>query len=169
MRSRSLRRPHLRLPRSHGEILAKAFSAIRQLSDARLMKSWKPLAAAHPSRVEKGYSGSVRLALRFFVYGAYSELFARRRNQTAPGGSCTLFHALSASIHNAIVALGSIAPGAALFKRVIASPACGLQHRTPLSPAVPCGRHHFSAMDQYRSCGSRIGRPALLFNCMKTS
>src|SRR3954468_4369974 len=65
--------------RSHGEILAKGFSAIRQLSDAQLleiMKSYRDGAILHP--VEKGFTGSVKsLALRFFIYGAYSEIFAR--------------------------------------------------------------------------------------------
>ena len=65
--------------RSHGEILAKGFSAIRQISDERLldiMKSYRDGALLRP--VEKNYQGSVRsLALRFFIYGAYSEIFAR--------------------------------------------------------------------------------------------
>src|SRR5688572_3858035 len=65
--------------RSHGEILAKAFSAIRQLDDQRLiaiMTSYRDGAVLRP--VEKGHGGSVKdLAVRFFVYGAYSEIFAR--------------------------------------------------------------------------------------------
>src|SRR5947209_1219837 len=55
--------------RSHGEILAKGFSAIRQLSDTRLMeimRSYRDGALLLP--VEKGHSGTVKaLALRFFI------------------------------------------------------------------------------------------------------
>ena len=58
--------------RSHGEILAKGFSAIRQLNDAQLlhiMKSYRDGALLRP--VEKGFAGTVKgLALRFFIYGA---------------------------------------------------------------------------------------------------
>src|SRR2546426_8988278 len=65
--------------RSHGEILAKGLSAIRQLSDAQLldiMKSYRDGAILRP--VEKGFRGTMQsLAVRFFVYGAYSEIFAR--------------------------------------------------------------------------------------------
>src|SRR5215831_14431966 len=62
--------------RSHGEILAKGFSAIRKLSDDELlavMRGYRDGALLRP--VEKGYQGDVRgLAVRFFVYGAYSEI-----------------------------------------------------------------------------------------------
>src|SRR5436305_6988258 len=65
--------------RSHGEILAKGLSAIRKLTDAQLtgiMRSYREGAILRP--VEKNHSGSIRaLALRFFIYGAYSEIFAR--------------------------------------------------------------------------------------------
>ena len=65
--------------RSHGEILAKGFSAIRRLSDARLleiMRAYRDGALLGP--VEKGHIGTVAsLARRFFIYGAYSEIFAR--------------------------------------------------------------------------------------------
>src|SRR5437870_13539106 len=65
--------------RSHGEILAKGLSAIRTLADAQLldiMKSYRDGAILRP--VEKGFRGTVQsLAVRFFIYGAYSEIFAR--------------------------------------------------------------------------------------------
>src|ERR1019366_5959751 len=55
--------------RSHGEILAKGFSAIRQIGDERfleIMKSYRDGALLRP--VEKNYKGSVKgLALRFFT------------------------------------------------------------------------------------------------------
>src|SRR5512140_2096550 len=57
--------------RSHGEILAKGFSAIRKLTDDELlaiMRGYREGALLRP--VEKGYHGDVKgLAIRFFVYG----------------------------------------------------------------------------------------------------
>src|SRR5207253_173051 len=80
--------------RSHGEILAKGFSAIRRLSDAQLMeimKSYRDGALLVPA--ERGFKGSVKsLALRFFVYGAYSEIFARETGfNRGLGGSMHAF------------------------------------------------------------------------------
>src|SRR5260370_5678528 len=80
--------------RSHGEILAKGFSAIRQLNDAQLMEimqRYRDGALLRP--VEQGYQGSVkRLALRFFIYGAYSEIFARETGlNRGLGGSMHAF------------------------------------------------------------------------------
>src|SRR5579885_2776423 len=55
--------------RSHGEILAKGFSAIRRWSDAELMDLMRSYRDGELlSRVEKGYQGNVQgLALRFFI------------------------------------------------------------------------------------------------------
>src|SRR5436305_14562631 len=82
--------------RSHGEILAKGFSAIRRLTEAQLsdiMKSYRDGVLLAP--VEKGFRGTVKdLALRFFVYGAYSEIFARETGfNRGLGGSMHAFFA----------------------------------------------------------------------------
>ena len=82
--------------RSHGEILAKGFSAIRQLDDARLLDVMRThLDGAILRPVEKGFDGSVQaLAQRFFIYGAYSELFARETGlNRGLGGSMHAFFA----------------------------------------------------------------------------
>src|SRR5690242_5174870 len=113
--------------RSHGEILAKGFSAIRRLSDDQLleiMKSYRGGALLAP--VEKGYRGTVQgLAHRFFMYGAYSEIFARETgfNRGLGGSMHAFFAPFGIYPNNAIVGgSGSIAPGAALFKRVNRKP-----------------------------------------------
>src|SRR5918992_3967008 len=143
--------------RSHGEILAKAFSAIRHLGDDQLlqvMRSYRDGAVLRP--VERGFDGSVRaLAERFFIYGAYSEIFARETgfNRGLGGSMHAFFAPFGIYPNNAIVGgSGSIAPGAALFKRVNrkdgvvvanigdASFGCG-----PVWEGIT-----FSAMDQYR-------------------
>src|SRR5205085_11532967 len=61
--------------RSHGEVLGKGFSAIRQLSDARLLDIMRSYPDGALLRlVETNFSGTVAdLALRFLVYRAYSE------------------------------------------------------------------------------------------------
>ena len=161
--------------RSHGEILAKAFSAIRQLSDDQLtaiMTGYRDGAVLRP--VEGGHQGSIKeLAARFFVYGAYSELFARETgfNRGLGGSMHAFFTPFGIYPNNAIVGgSGSIAPGAALYKLVNrkrgivvanigdASFACG-----PVWEGIV-----FSAMDQFRTLWdpSLGGGLPIVFHCM---
>jgi 2-oxoisovalerate dehydrogenase E1 component len=161
--------------RSHGEIVAKALSAIRQLSDGDLlgiMQSYRDGALLRP--VEKGFQGSVRaLALRFFVYGAYSEIFARETgiNRGLGGSMHAFFTPFGIYPNNAIVGgSGSIAPGAALYKRVNRKP--GIVVCNIGDASFGCGPVWegitFSAMDQYRKLwdASLGGGLPILFNCM---
>jgi len=161
--------------RSHGEILAKGFSAIRQLSDKQLleiMKSYRDGAILRP--VEQGFTGSVKdLALRFFVYGAYSEIFARETgfNRGLGGSMHAFFAPFGIYPNNAIVGgSGSIAPGAALFKRVNRKP--GIIVANIGDASFGCGPVWegitFSAMDQYRHLWDQAlgGGLPILFNCM---
>ena len=135
--------------RSHGEILAKGFSAIHQSSDKRTARDH----AIVPRRriaapVEKGFGGSVKaLALRFFIYGAYSEIFARETgfNRGLGGSMHAFFTPFGIYPNNAIVGgSGSIAPGAALYQaRQPQAGHRGLQHRRRLLRLRPgLGRHH---------------------------
>src|SRR5579871_3886716 len=161
--------------RSHGEILAKGFSAIRQLGDDHLlaiMRSYRDGAILGP--VEKGYSGTVRdLALRFFVYGAYSEIFARETgfNRGLGGSMHAFFAPFGIYPNNAIVGgSGSIAPGAALYKRVNRKP--GIVVANIGDASFGCGPVWegitFSAMDQYRQLWDESlgGGLPIIFNCM---
>ena len=161
--------------RSHGEILAKGFSAIRALDEQRLleiMKSYRDGALLRP--VEKGYRGTVKgLALRFFIYGAYSEIFARETgfNRGLGGSMHAFFAPFGIYPNNAIVGgSGSIAPGAALFKRVNRKP--GIVVANIGDAAFGCGPVWegitFSAMDQYRNLWEESlgGGLPIIFNCM---
>jgi 2-oxoisovalerate dehydrogenase E1 component len=161
--------------RSHGEILAKGLSAIRKLSDAQLleiMRSYRDGALLRP--VEKGYTGSVKgLAIRFFVYGAYSEIFARETgfNRGLGGSMHAFFAPFGIYPNNAIVGgSGSIAPGAALFKRVNRKP--GIVVANIGDASFSCGPVWegitFSAMDQYRNLWDESlgGGLPIIFNCM---
>ena len=161
--------------RSHGEILAKGFSAIRQLSDAQLldiMRSYRDGAILGP--VEKKFQGTVPdLAVRFFVYGAYSEIFARETgfNRGLGGSMHAFFAPFGIYPNNAIVGgSGSIAPGAALFKRVNRKP--GIVVANIGDASFGCGPVWegitFSAMDQYRTLWDESlgGGLPIIFNCM---
>jgi 2-oxoisovalerate dehydrogenase E1 component len=161
--------------RSHGEILAKGFSAIRKLSDDELMaimRGYRDGALLRP--VEKSYRGDVQgLAVRFFVYGAYSEIFARDTGfNRGMGGSMHAFFApFGIYPNNAIVGgSGSIAPGAALFKRVNRKP--GIIVANIGDASFGCGPVWegitLSAMAQYRALWDESlgGGLPIIFNCM---
>jgi 2-oxoisovalerate dehydrogenase E1 component len=161
--------------RSHGEILAKGFSAMRKWSDEQLMelmKSYRDGALLRP--VEKGYKGSVKgLALRFFVYGAYSEIFARETgfNRGMGGSMHAFFTPFGIYPNNAIVGgSGPISPGAALFKRVNRKP--GMVVCNIGDASFGCGPVWegitFASMDQYRKLWDKSlgGGLPIVFNCM---
>src|SRR5688572_3721683 len=161
--------------RSHGEILAKGFSAIRQLSDSdllRIMQSYRDGALLRP--VENGFTGTTSaLALRFFIYGAYSEIFARETgfNRGLGGSMHAFFAPFGIYPNNAIVGgSGSMAPGAALYKRVNRKP--GIVVANIGDSSFGCGPVWegitFSTMDQYRTLwdASLGGGLPILFNCM---
>lgn len=161
--------------RSHGEILAKGLSAIRQLSDIQLldiMESYRDGALLTP--VELGYQGTVQgLALRFFTYGAYSEIFARETgfNRGLGGSMHAFFAPFGIYPNNAIVGgSGSLAPGAALFKRINRKP--GIVVANIGDASFGCGPVWegitISAMDQYRKLWDESlgGGLPIIFNCM---
>jgi len=148
---------------------------MRRWSEAQLvdlMKSYRDGALLRP--VEKGYQGSVRgLALRFFIYGAYSEIFARETgfNRGLGGSMHAFFTPFGIYPNNAIVGgSGSIAPGAALYKRVNRKP--GMVVCNIGDASFGCGPVWegitFSAMDQYRKLwdASLGGGLPIIFNCM---
>jgi 2-oxoisovalerate dehydrogenase E1 component len=161
--------------RSHGEILAKGFSAIRQMSEARLlgiMRSYREGAVLKP--LESAHQGSVReLAVKFLIYGAYSEMFARETglNRGLGGSMHAFFTPFGIYPNNAIVGgSGSIAPGAALFKRVNRKP--GIVVANIGDASFACGPVWegitFASMDQYRRLWDQAlgGGLPILFNCM---
>lgn len=161
--------------RSHGEILAKCFSAIRKLDDRALfdiMRAYLDGAILRP--LEKNHHGSVRdLAIKFVVFGAYSELFAKETgfNRGMGGSMHAFFTPFGSYPNNAIVGgSGSIAPGAALFKRV--NRKAGIVVANIGDASFGCGPVWegitFASMDQYRTLwdqGLGGGLP-ILFHCL---
>ncbi len=160
--------------RSHSEILAKGLSAIRQLDDAALMTIMKEFFAGDILRVvEPGHSGSVKeLARKFLVYGAYAEIFAKVTgfNKGWGGSMHAFFIPFGIFPNNAIVGgSGSVAPGAALFKRVNRKP--GIVVANIGDASFGCGPVwegiQFASMDQYRKLWDQSlggGLPFIL-NC----
>ncbi len=161
--------------RSHGEILAKGLSAIRKMSDESLLEIMRTyLDGAILRPLENGHQGSVRdLAVRYLAYGAFSEIFARETgfNLGCGGSMHAFFPPFGIYPNNAIVGgSGSIAPGAALFKRVNRQP--GIVVSNIGDASFGCGPVWegitFASMDQYR----KLWDPALggglpiIFNCM---
>ncbi len=161
--------------RSHGEILAKGMSAIRKMSDEGLleiMRSYLDGAILRP--LEKDHAGTVKeLAKKFLVYGAFSEIFARQTgfNRGCGGSMHAFFTPFGIYPNNAIVgASGSIAPGAALFKRVNRKP--GIVVANIGDASFSCGPvwegMTFAAMDQFRKLWDPElgGGLPIIFNCM---
>jgi len=161
--------------RSHGEILAKGFSAIDKLDDENLMSIMKNFLGGNTLKVvEKGHKGTVKeLANKFLLYGTLAEIFARENgfNKGLGGSMHAFFTPFGVYPNNAIVGgSGDIAVGAALFKQVNkksgivvanigdASAACG-----PVWEGIS-----FAAMDQFRKLweGDYKGGLPIIFNFM---
>ena len=165
--------------RSHSEILAKSLSCIQKLSDEELMHIMENFLGGKTLRaVEK--MGPVKdtkeLAIRFIVYGALSEIFARETGfHKGMGGSMhAFFLPFGVYPNNAIVGgSATIATGAALFKKcngkdgiVICNIGYGAMGRGPVWEAL-----NFASMDQYHTLweeGKQQGMP-ILFNIFNNS
>jgi 2-oxoisovalerate dehydrogenase E1 component len=165
--------------RSHGEILAKCYSALWQLSRAGsagekelegIMKNFlggETLAAAE----KIPYQGIVDLAENFVLYGTLAEIFARKAGFTRGlGGSMHAFFTPFGSMPNNAIVGGSadIATGAALYKRI--NRKSGIVIANIGDASMGCGpvweAMMMAAMDQYRTLWPREagGAPPILFN-----
>ncbi len=162
--------------RSHGEILAKSFSAIRKLSEDALLKIMESYMDGAPLRVVEKFSsnGSVKgLAVLYTLYGTLAEIFSRENgfNKGMGGSMHAFFPPFGVMPNNAIVGgSADIAAGAALFKRVNRKP--GIVIANIGDASLGCGpvweAMMFAAMDQYRTLwpGEIGGAPPILFNFM---
>ena len=162
--------------RSHGEILAKSFSAIAKLDDEVLLGIMEGYMDGAPLRVVEGFSGSstvVGLAMNYALYGTLAEIFARETgfNKGMGGSMHAFFPPFGVMPNNAIVGgSADIATGSALFKRVNRKP--GIVIANIGDASIACGpvweAMMFSAMDQYRTLWPEDvgGAPPILFNFM---
>ncbi|MCI5660998.1 MAG: thiamine pyrophosphate-dependent enzyme [Clostridia bacterium] len=113
--------------RAHSDILAKGLSAIEKLPDDELMKIMQGFLDGKCLKVvEKQPHATVKdLAIDFLLYGAMAEIFARETgfNRGLGGSMHTFFTPFGIYPNNAIVGgSGTIAMGAALYKRVNRKP-----------------------------------------------
>lgn len=158
--------------RSHSEILAKGLSAIHQLPDDSLMEIMENFLGGKTLRAISGHqkTNSVKdLATDFLIYGALSEIFARRTGfHNGLGGSMHAFFLPFGIYPNNAIVGGSapIALGAALFKKcndkkgvVVANIGDGSLGCGPVLESL-----NFAAMDQFQYLWEKKGGLPLLFN-----
>ncbi len=158
--------------RSHGEILAKCYAAVAELSEDeldRVMSEYHD--GATRKVVEADPHDSVRdLAESFVLYGTLSEIFARETGfNRGLGGSMHAFFAPFGSMPNNAIVGGSsdIAVGSALYKRINRKP--GIVVANIGDAALGCGptweAMMLAAMEQYRTLWDKEvgGAPPVLF------
>ena len=160
--------------RSHGEILAKSFSAIAKTDDDELMEIMKNyMDGTVLNIVEKeGKHENVKdLAYDFIIYGVMAEIFAKVTGfHRGLGGSMHAFFAPFGSMPNNAIVGGSadIATGAALFKRINKKP--GIVISNVGDGASACGPTWeaiaLASMDQYNKLWGKEhgGAPPIIFN-----
>ena len=161
--------------RSHGEILAKGLRSIEILPDKELKKVMEEFwGGATLAVAGKGFKGTTKeLGIRFLIYGAIAEIFARTTgfNKGLGGSMHTFFTPFGIYPNNAIVGgSGSIAVGAALYKKVnrkkgivVANLGDGAMARGPVLEGMT-----FASMDQFNTMweGDMKGGLPVLFNIM---
>ncbi len=161
--------------RSHGEILAKCYSAIDKLNDNELQEVMEGYLDGEILRIidEKKASSVKDLARTFVLYGTMAEIFGRATGfNRGLGGSMHAFFAPFGSMPNNAIVGGSadIATGAALYKRV--NRKAGIVIANIGDASMGCGptweAMTFAAMDQYRNLWPKEigGRPPILYNFM---
>ena len=161
--------------RSHGEILAKGLRSIEILPEAELKKVMDDFwGGATVAVAGKDFQGSTKeLGIRFLLYGAMAEIFARTTgfNKGLGGSMHTFFTPFGIYPNNAIVGgSGAIAVGAALYKKVnrkkgivVANLGDGAMARGPVLEGMT-----FASMDQFKTLweGDMKGGLPVLINVM---
>jgi 2-oxoisovalerate dehydrogenase E1 component len=159
--------------RSHGEILAKCYSAVWQLDEKKLESIMKGFLGGETLAVAEKikYSGVKDLAENFVLYGTLAEIFARKAGiNRGLGGSMHAYFTPFGSMPNNAIVGGSadIATGAALFKRINRKP--GIVVSNIGDASMGCGpvweAMMMASMDQYRTLWPEDigGSPPILFN-----
>ncbi len=159
--------------RSHGEILAKSFSAARKLDPALLQQTMATFLDGDTLRyAEKiGAESAEDLTENFILFGTLAEIFARKVgfNRGMGGSMHAFFTPFGSRPNNAIVGGSApIAAGSALYKRVNRLP--GIVIANIGDASMGCGpvweAMMFSAMDQFRTLWRPEdgGNPPIMFN-----
>ena len=159
--------------RSHGEILAKCFSASRRLPQKAIQETMEKFWDGETLRIAEKvpHKDFPELVSSFILYGTLAEIFARKAGFTRGlGGSMHAFFTPFGSMPNNAIVGGSadIATGAALFKRINRKP--GIVVSNIGDASMGCGpvweAMCLASMDQYRTLWDKDvgGAPPILFN-----
>ena len=159
--------------RSHGEILAKCFSASRKMDPGAIRGVMESFLSGETLRFAESlpHESETDLTANFILFGTLAEIFARKAgfNQGMGGSMHAFFPPFGSMPNNAIVGGSApIATGAALFKRINKVP--GIVVANIGDASMGCGpvweAMVFSAMDQFRKLWpeSAGGNPPILFN-----
>ncbi len=159
--------------RSHGEILAKSYSALWQLDEKKLEGIMKSFLDGETLGIAEKipYKNLKDLGENFVLYGTLAEIFARKAGfNRGLGGSMHAFFTPFGSMPNNAIVGGSadIATGAALYKRI--NRKNGIVIANIGDASMGCGpvweAMMLAAMDQYRTLWSQDvgGAPPILFN-----
>ena len=159
--------------RSHGEILAKSFSAARKLGPEGVLTIMESFLGGETLTFAERipHANLAELGENFILFGTLAEIFARKVGfNRGMGGSMHAFFTPFGSMPNNAIVGGSapIAQGAALFKRINHKP--GIVVANIGDASMGCGpvweAMMFSAMDQFRSLwpAEDGGNPPVLFN-----
>ena len=144
--------------RSHHEVIAKGFSAIKKLSDKELTKIMESVQDGRLYKIIKEHTTNKKvkdIAKDFFIYGLMAEIFAKDTGfSRGIGGSMhAFFLPFGIFPNNAIVGgSGPIGTGVALYKKcnkkpgiVVANAGDGAAARGPVYESM-----NFANMDQFR-------------------
>ena len=161
--------------RSHGEVLAKAFSAIRKMEEDELLEMMETFMDGKQLKalesVRKDQEDNQDLATAYILYGMLAEIFAKETgfNQGLGGSMHSYYTPLGIYPNNAIVGgSAGIALGAALFKKINREP--GIVIANIGDGSLGCGPVWealvMSTMDQYQTLweGDMQGGLPLVFN-----
>lgn len=145
--------------RSHGEVLAKGFSAIRKMSDDVLSSVMKTANGGKTYKAVKTLKGFDKLpvkeqARKFFVYGLLSEILVKDTgfSRGISGSMHAFFMPFGIYPNNAVVGgSANLAVGAALYKKVMKKE--GVVIANIGDGAIGCGpvweAMGFATMDQF--------------------
>ncbi len=157
--------------RSHGEVIAKGFSAIRKFSESHLNMIMKVFhEGTQLSIVKDNFEGNTRtLCQRFFLYGLMAEIFGRETGfSKGLGNSMHVFFVPFGIFPNNAIVGGSapIATGAALYKKVMKK--SGIIVANSGDGSLGCGpvweSFNFAGMDQFTTLWDEKGGLPVLFS-----
>jgi len=155
--------------RSHAELIAKGFSALRKLDKETLQSVMEENSDRYDVVVKHFQMDTVEMAKRFYLYGIMAEIFGRKNGFAKGLGNSmhAFFIPFGVYPNNAIVGGSApIAAGAALYKKIMEKK--GIVIANAGDGSLGCGpvweAMNFAAMDQYNTLWDKKGGLPVLFN-----